>query len=178
MKKRILSLFLILALLLALVPTALAEPADGGEPQSVSAQTRSASEDRDTTPLTLDVSATAVIETAGDYAYFSFTPTESKYYNFYSSGSNDTYGYLYDAEWNMLSSNDDGGEGNNFLITAQLQAGTTYYFGARYYSSSATGEFSVLLTTAPTEGTCGDNVTWTISDDGVLSISGTGMMAD
>lgn len=30
--------------------------------------------------------------------------------------------------------------------------------------------------TAPTSGTCGDNLTWELSEDGTLTISGTGEM--
>ena len=44
----------------------------------------------------------------------------------------------------------------------------------------------MLLTMLPTagwaddtaSGTCGENLTWTLSDDGVLTISGTGDMTD
>ena len=32
--------------------------------------------------------------------------------------------------------------------------------------------------TTATSGTCGENVTWTLSDDGTLTISGTGDMED
>ena len=31
---------------------------------------------------------------------------------------------------------------------------------------------------APKSGTCGENLTWTLSDDGVLTISGSGAMTD
>ena len=36
----------------------------------------------------------------------------------------------------------------------------------------------VMPTKAVTSGTCGDNLTWTLTDDGVLTISGTGEMDD
>ena len=36
----------------------------------------------------------------------------------------------------------------------------------------------VAPTTMETSGTCGDNVTWTLDDDGTLTISGTGPMGD
>ena len=97
------------------------------------------------TPLTLSTPATAVIANGGDYAYFSFTPEETRGYCFTSTGSNDTYGYLYDANMNQLAFDDDSGENTNFRIVRELQAGTLYYFGARFYSSSRTGEFPVML---------------------------------
>ncbi len=34
----------------------------------------------------------------------------------------------------------------------------------------------VSAETTATSGTCGDNVTWTLDDDGTLTISGTGNM--
>ena len=35
-----------------------------------------------------------------------------------------------------------------------------------------------LVGFATESGTCGENLTWTLSDDGVLTISGTGEMED
>lgn len=81
----------------------------------------------------------------GGYAYFSFVPSQSGVYEFYSTGSSDTYGYLYDAEGEMLSSNDDSERGTNFLISWELTAGVQYYFGARFYQTDSTGTFTVQL---------------------------------
>lgn len=38
--------------------------------------------------------------------------------------------------------------------------------------------FMPVIATAATSGTCGDNVTWTLDDNGTLTISGTGDMKD
>ena len=35
-----------------------------------------------------------------------------------------------------------------------------------------------ITASAATSGTCGDNLTWTLDDEGTLTISGTGAMAD
>lgn len=99
----------------------------------------------DAVPLTLNAEAYASIQNGGDYAYFRFTPSVTRQYNFTSNGSNDTYGYLYDAAGNTITEDDDSGSGRNFSITRTLEAGTTYYFGARYYFTSNTGSFSVIL---------------------------------
>ncbi len=88
---------------------------------------------------------TAHIVEAGEYAYFSYTPTYTESHTFYSVADNDTYGYLYDSSMNQLAYNDDGGTGTNFSITYTLEAGKTYFFGARYYSSSNIGTFTVVL---------------------------------
>ena len=95
--------------------------------------------------LTLDTPATATISEGGQIAYFSFTPAETGYYVFTSSCGRDTYGYLYDANLVELAEDDDGGDDNNFRIAQQLTAGTAYYYGARYYNSSNTGDIEVLL---------------------------------
>ncbi len=96
-------------------------------------------------PLTLDTEATANITEGGAYAYFSYTPDDTDFYKFTSFAESDTYGYLYDADWNVLAEDDDSGEDFNFRVSAELQAGNTYYFGARYYSSERVGSFPVLL---------------------------------
>ena len=93
------------------------------------------------------VTRTATITAAGQYAYFSFVPSGSGTYVFESTNtSGDPYGYLYDSSWNVLASNDDGAGNSNFRISYVLTAGTTYYFGVRFWSSSATGDITVRLT--------------------------------
>ena len=96
----------------------------------------------------------------GAYAYFSFTPSVSGGYNFTSTGWIDTYGYLYNSDWDVIYQDDDGGENSNFSITYALTAGETYYFGARYYNSSNTGSFTVILTRSGI---------WVENDDGSRS---------
>ena len=87
----------------------------------------------------------ANITQRGQLVYFAFTPSESKTYTIYSTGNNDTYGYLYNASQTRITSDDDGGSGSNFSITYSMTAGTTYYIVARYYSSSNPGSFSVVF---------------------------------
>lgn len=98
-------------------------------------------------PYTLSVGETknVSISQAGAYEYFSFVPESDGFYKFYSLGNFDTYAYLYDETWKQISYNDDGGLGNNFLISNSLEAGKAYYFGVRMYSSDVTGDFSVTL---------------------------------
>lgn len=88
---------------------------------------------------------TVSITTAGRQKYYSFKPSANMKIKFYSTGSSDTFGYLYDANLNQLASNDNSGENNNFQITYSLTGGTTYIFGAKFKSTSSTGSFSVKL---------------------------------
>ena len=122
------------------------EPAPVKEPP-VEPQASESGEERVITPLELDVEATAEIAEAGSYAYFSFTPETTDDYEFISMADIDTYGYLYDANWNEITHDDDSGGNGNFRVRQELTAGVTYYFGARYYSSSYTGSFPVKLST-------------------------------
>lgn len=64
--------------------------------------------------------------------YYRFTPAATGTYYFYSIGSDDPCGYLYDKDENELTSNDDGGHSlsNNsleFCMSYNCIAGTTYY---------------------------------------------------
>ena len=75
--------------------------------------------------------------------YFAFTPTTSGSFTIQSTGSGDTYGTLYSSTQSSLTTNDDGGDGNNFKITYTMTAGTTYYVAVKFYGSSTTGTFKV-----------------------------------
>ncbi len=85
------------------------------------------------------------IGSKGATAYFRFVPPKTATYAFESTTETDTMGYLYDSNGNELAFNDDGGVGNNFRITHELTEGTTYYFGAKFYSTSMTGTLSVEM---------------------------------
>jgi hypothetical protein len=99
------------------------------------------------------------------YARPGISPTPSYYYEaiqvkvmeaaIYSLRSNsnmDTYGYIYkdsfnpcDPVLNLISQNDDGGEGVQFQLTVFLQANTTYILVVTTYPASMTGNFSILV---------------------------------
>ena len=102
-------------------------------------------------PLSTNPTTIAAGETLSVYVEektivkLAFTPEEDGAYSFYSTGYEDTYGYLYDQSGVEITSNDDGGENTNFRISYQLMANTTYYWGVRYYSNSNSGHISVTL---------------------------------
>ena len=70
----------------------------------------------DAIEITVGSVVQANITENGGYVYFSFVPDETSTYRFYSLSGEDTYGYLYDADMNMIISDDDSGDGNNFAI--------------------------------------------------------------
>lgn len=85
------------------------------------------------------------ISQAGTYEYFSFVPERDGKYRLYSTGDFDTYGYIYNESWNNISSDDDGGIGNNFSVIYDFKAGKTYYFCVKLFDSSIVGDFKVAL---------------------------------
>lgn len=95
---------------------------------------------------TISVGKRDVSVSAGTISKFAFSPAASGSYSFFSTGSADTYGYLYDASGTVLKSDDDSGTGSNFKITYTLEKGVQYYFGVKYYNASASGIVSVELT--------------------------------
>ena len=88
------------------------------------------------------------IENEGDYKYFKFTPEKDGTLKIYSTGTYDTYGYLYDSNMDLISSNDDDGEDSNFSITYDVTAGKTYVIGCKMYSSSI-GSFDLVINFEP-----------------------------
>ena len=88
------------------------------------------------------------IKNEGDYKYFKFTPEKDGTLKIYSTGTYDTYGYLYDSNMDLLSSNDDDGEDSNFSITYDVTAGKTYVIGCKMYSSSI-GSFDLVVNFEP-----------------------------
>ena len=92
----------------------------------------------DSLPVTLEYESTSY------YAYYKFVPTTTGSYSFYSTSSTDTYGKLMSADYQVLESDDDDGDGNNFLITYTCEAGKTYYIGIRAFSSRGAGNSAKL----------------------------------
>ena len=84
---------------------------------------------------------------AGKGVSYTFTPSESGYYYFYSFGNEDTYGEIYDSNGDCVESNDDGAFRRNFCVEAYLEEGETYTLYARMYESYETGAFVVAFDT-------------------------------
>ena len=132
---RRIAMVLVLALMAAMLPVAV--PVSAAE--------------TDYPVLELDTQTTVTI-TGGSRTYLAFTPAVNCTYEFYSvygtstGYSDDTYGYLYDENFNLINANDDGKGNRQFRIVQQLEAGRTYYLAVRYYYDSYSGSFDVVAT--------------------------------
>ena len=106
-------------------------------------------------PLNGSITVNVVSKSSSTMHYYAFVPLVSGSVTIYSYGGlSDTYGYLYNSNKTQLDSDDDDGEGNNFLITYNVTAGQLYYIRPCGYSSS--GTTTVYLTGAmPSDGGCG-----------------------
>jgi methionine-rich copper-binding protein CopC len=79
---------------------------------------------------------TGTLTQSDDWDYFKVTLTQSGTYSFFTMGTTDTIGYLYDSGWGQIGSDQNGGEGNNFNLKYALGPGT-YYVGVTGGSSGS-----------------------------------------
>lgn len=83
---------------------------------------------------------------AGETKSYTITPTEDGAWTFASFADYDTYCYLYDANGNQLTYNDDGGYNHhNFKFTYELEAGKTYTVTVGWFDSNRAGEMPLLF---------------------------------
>lgn len=88
------------------------------------------------------------IDEAGEEDYYKFTTpagSEAVEYVIEALGVMDNYGYLYDADYNLIESDDDDGTNLNFQIIQTLQPATTYYVKVTGFGGSATGNYGLLV---------------------------------
>ncbi len=93
-----------------------------------------------------DTEVSITCRSAGDWRVYTFVPEDDGIYIFSSSGSLDTLGYIALAEGEAESENikADGGEGNNFAVTYDMKAGTTYYLGSTVLDKTGTYTVKVV----------------------------------
>ncbi|MBL9132152.1 MAG: DVUA0089 family protein [Verrucomicrobiaceae bacterium] len=84
------------------------------------------------------------LEQRGDVDYFRFTLSLPATVTLRSSGSTDTYGYLYNSSGSLITSNDDGAGYPNFLIRRVLLPGT-YYVKVAGFGNAVTGAYTLSL---------------------------------
>ena len=81
------------------------------------------------------------IGASDDEDYFKLTAPQTGTYIFYTTGSTDTKGYLYNSSYTQLAYNDDNA-GINFGMKYSLTAGQTYYIKVTGYGST-TGAYTL-----------------------------------
>ena len=94
---------------------------------------------------TIAASQNVNVDIAGAGRMYRIVPQTTGIYQFESTGSLDTKATLYDAGGTVLASDDDGGNGRNFLLSYRLTKGETYYIEAKLYNSAATGTFGMKM---------------------------------
>lgn len=89
-------------------------------------------------------SQAGTINDGNDEDYFEVYLSSTGTFTVYTTGSTDTYGYLYNSSGNVLASNDDSGTGSNFKIEEFIFSTGTYYIKVKGYSSSDTGSYTLV----------------------------------
>ena len=98
------------------------------------------------TPIACNVEKVLSTDTNGGDGFFSFIPSATGTYAFYSYNCDfDVRGYVYDNEMTLLKYDDDGADGSNFRVQYEMTAGKTYYLKSEVYSSIAKEEYSVKV---------------------------------
>ena len=92
-----------------------------------------------TLTLTLDTSVSGTIDSADDADYFRIDISTPIFVDIFTTSDLDTVGRLLDNMGDLLQSDDDSGEENNFLINASLNSGT--YFIEVRSSGTETGDY-------------------------------------
>jgi len=78
---------------------------------------------------------------AGEDRWYSFRPAQTGYVIVETTGDTDTYLTAYDASYNAITYNDDGGDGFNARIEMFAEAGKTYYFRLNGYDDDENGPY-------------------------------------
>ena len=86
--------------------------------------------------VSLSTKYTATVDFSNQEIYYTFTPTASTRYVIESTGSTDSKVYVYHTSEKEIGYNDDGGDGNNFLLEADLVSGVKYYIKIRAYNTN------------------------------------------
>ncbi|MBQ4587286.1 MAG: hypothetical protein IJB13_05825, partial [Clostridia bacterium] len=80
---------------------------------------------------------------------YSIQPVENGTWTFASDIYRDTHAYLYDAEGNEIAYDDDNGEGNNFQIVIDLEAGNSYSITIKWWNYDHVGYAPLVFAFVP-----------------------------
>lgn len=95
--------------------------------------------------LNIDTDYQCNVNVAGEYIYFRFKPSNTTSYTIQTLGDCDTYMYLYSENGELISSNDDGGNNRNSLISKSLEKNVVYTIIIKLYDYTATGTFQIIV---------------------------------
>ena len=79
----------------------------------------------------------------GEEQWFSVWSAENGVVVVESSGETDTYLEAYDASYNLIDEDDDGGEGLNARLGITVEAGRTYLFKLRCFDEDESGPYQI-----------------------------------
>ena len=101
-------------------------------------------------PIYITGSENLALKVSGDsWREIIITPEVCGEWTMYSyNNSFDVYGELYDENGNLITSDDDSGDGNNFYIASYLEAGKAYTLRVRFlsYPTAQFGTTSIAVT--------------------------------
>ncbi len=103
------------------------------------------------TAMKLDTYYSGYVESE-DYVTYTFTPTATGYYRFFTLGYDDPYVEVYDKNNNYLGYDDDGGVDLNCNLTVYLTKGVKYYFYVGSWYASGFDACITRMDTAPYTG--------------------------
>ena len=96
------------------------------------------------TTVELNHSIPGNLETVGDIDYFRFSINSIGTITAFTTGDTDTLGTLQNNSGNVITTNDDSGSGENFLITRVINPGT-YYIAVSNLSYEETGNYTFYV---------------------------------
>ncbi len=90
-----------------------------------------------------NVEETGSLELMGEEHYYKINTAIAGECIIESTGNMDTYGELYDEEYNLIAANDNEEDDYNFKLKQSLAADKTYYVKLRHNSNSDTGSYGI-----------------------------------
>ncbi len=78
-------------------------------------------------------------------AFLRFIPDKDMLISYRSDSTRDTFGTIYDENFEYITSDDDAGTDNNFKIIYPVEKGEVYYLGARFFGDNNKDTINVIL---------------------------------
>ena len=104
---------------------------------------------------------------------YTLAPEQDGFWIFTCYANRYLYAYLYDANGNLLVSDESSKDGYNYNVVYMLKAGETYYFDVKWSSTYYAGQAALVFDAyVPAEDLAVDNLTFTSNGDGTCYVSG------